>query len=145
MMSDMVRSEISVWQLPFRSQFRSQNIILSSKTFRYRFRQLFCAQMASKTLKKAILIILSSFFFTCKESCRFLISTRCSAYLDSLRAANMISNMVRSEILVQQLPFRTQLLNLALNTSFQGLKRCRYRLRQLFCAQIASRRLKTRF
>ena len=49
-------------------------------------------------------MILSSFFFTCNESFKFLISTRCSTHFDSQSAANMISDMVRSEISVQQLP-----------------------------------------
>ena len=53
-------------------------------------------------------MILSSFFFTCKESFRFLISRRCYAHFDSQSAANMISDMVRSEISVQQLPFRSK-------------------------------------
>ena len=53
-------------------------------------------------------MILSSFFFTCKECFRFLISRRCYAHFDSQSAANMISDMVRSEISVQQLPFRSK-------------------------------------
>ena len=53
-------------------------------------------------------MILSSFFFTCKESFRFLISRRCYAHFDSQSAANMISDVVRSEISVQQLPFRSK-------------------------------------
>ena len=40
------------------------------------------------------------FFFTCKESFRFLIYTRRTAYIDSLSAASMISDMARSEISV---------------------------------------------
>ena len=39
-------------------------------------------------------------FFTCKESFRFPISTRCSAHFHSYSAANMISGIVRSEISV---------------------------------------------
>ena len=39
-------------------------------------------------------------FLTCKEIFRFLISTRCSAYFDSLSAGNMIYDIVSSEISV---------------------------------------------
>ena len=88
-------------------------------------------------------MILSSFFFTCKESFRFLISRRCYAHFDSQSAANMISDMVRSEILVQQLPFGSKvqlskhhfkLYNVAVIDldSFLSLKSLRKRLKQDF-------------
>ena len=107
MISDMVRSEILVQQLPFGSKvqlskhhFKLYNVaVIDLDSF-------FALKSLRERLKRD-LNILSSLFFTCRESFRFLISTRCSANFDSQSAANMISDIVRSEISVQQLPFRS--------------------------------------
>ena len=105
MISDMVRSEILAQQLPFRSQvqfskhhFKLSNVaVIDLDSF-----------VAIKSLRERLKGDFDDskpLFFTCKESFRFLIPTRCSAHFDSQSTANMISDMVRSEILVQQLPF----------------------------------------
>ena len=109
----------------------------------YGLRQLFCAQIASRTLKRDFDDSQLIFFFTCKESFRFLIF---NTLFRSFRQLERRKHDIRhGKIRKFGLVAAFQVLNLALKTSFQAPKRCPYGLRQLFCAQIASRTLKTRF